>query len=161
MKIKLAIGLCLSASLLFNSSFAQEATPSTEKAAPAVAPGEVLETAIDNYMKAWKEEDFATMRGYENWEGGPELGEVKYIQSFDAHFRVHNWKITKTLDIGNDEYKVWLLMDHNLPKQIAGFLPPDQTVRSTRFQWWKKQGDKFVHLFHIERQRLMELIVPK
>jgi hypothetical protein len=158
MKMKLVIGICLSASLLFNTSVAEEATPSTDK---APASSEVLETAIANYMNAWQAQDFKTMRGYESWEGGQELGDVQYIQSFDAHFRLSNWKVIKTANVGNDEYKVWMFMDHNLPKQIAGFLPPGKTVRSTRYQWWKKQGDKFVHLFHIERQRLMELLVPK
>jgi len=157
MKMKLAIGICLSASLLFNSSFAEETTPSTEKA-PAVAP--VLETAIANYMKAWQAQDFKTMRRYESWEGGQELGEVQYIQSFNADFKIHDWKITQMKPVGEDEYKVLVLSSHNLPKQIAAFLPPDQTVRSTLIQWWKKTGDQFVHLFHIERQRLIQLAFP-
>ena len=209
MGLKLAIGICLSASLLFNSSFAEEAilsaekAPSTDKAqkkepsaekvpsvekvptpnkaqsaekAPstdkaqkkepsadkAPASGKRFETTIDNYMKAWKKQDFKTMRDYESWEGGAELGEVKYIQSFDADFRVYNWNIIKKEAIGNDEYKVWLLMDYNPPKQVASFLPPGKkTVRGTRIQYWKKQGDKFVHLFHIERKRFMELLFPK
>jgi hypothetical protein len=168
MKMKLAIGIsgiCLGISLLFNTTLAEEATPPTPpEIAPASPPSDKtvsLETIVANYMNAWQKQDFKTMRRYESWEGGAELGEVQYIQAFDAHFKIHNWKITKSEAVSNDEYKVLVLMDHNPPKQVAGFLPPDrESVRSTRIQWWKKQGDKFVHLYHIERQRFMQLFFP-
>lgn len=78
----------------------------------------------------------------------------------DADFKIHEWKITQMKPVDNGEYKVLVLVSHNVPKQVAAFVPPGKTVNSTLNQWWKKQGDKFVHLFHIERKRLMPTPPP-
>lgn len=172
--MKLAIGIsgiCLGTSLLFNSSIAQETTPvpvSLDKAAtPEVATtsppsGQTLslETTVDNYMNAWKNQDFKTMRSHENWDGGKELGEVQYIQSFNPDFRVNDWEISRMIPIDNDEYQVTMLIRHTPPKPVAAFFPAGRMVNTTRPQWWKKQGDKFVHLFHIERQKFFKILFP-
>ena len=150
--IKDMFGLCLGISLLFNATITHSTTSE---------PIPNLETSVDNYMTAWQKQDFITMNQDESWEGGEELNNIQYIQSFESDFRIHNWKVTRMQEIDNDQYKVLILIRHTLPKQIAGFLPPGHTVRSTRLQWWKKQGDKFVHLYHIENQKLIELIVPQ
>jgi hypothetical protein len=120
-----------------------------------------LEAAVAGYMDAWQKQDFKTMRPYESWEDGDELNETKYIQSFDANFQIHAWKITKVEQAENGEYRVLVLISHNPPKQVASLLPPGKTVNSTLIQWWKKQDDGFVHLLHVERKRLLQPKLPQ
>jgi len=148
----------------------QPAAPQPESAPPpATAPqpeqllGKMpaLESAVGKYMEAWQKQDFNTMRGHESWEGGEELNEVKYIQSFDSNFKIHSWKVTKVEKVENGEYRVLVLISHNPPKQVASMLPPGRTVNSTLIQWWKKQGDNFVHLLHLERKRLLQPSLPQ
>jgi hypothetical protein len=171
MKMKLAItasGFFLGMSLWIAPSFAEETTsPQIEKAqqSAAVAPQKqhpsnnpILETTIGNYVKAWQKRDFKTMRGYENWEGGAPLGESEYIQTFDSNFRIYDWKITQMKSVGEDEYRVLVLVSHNLPTQIAALMPKRKTVNSTLIQWWKKLGDKYVHLFYtVHKKEFMQL----
>ena len=102
MKVAISISLYLGLVLLFNTTFAQEPPPSIEN--------EKLKSTIDHYLGAWKTQDLKTMRHYESWEGGIELGEIRYIQSFSPEFQIHQWKITKIISLGNDEYKVMILM---------------------------------------------------
>ena len=117
----------------------------------------LLEKTVAEYVTAWQKEDFKAMRPVENWEGGDALGETKYIQNFKADFKIETWKITKIEKAkGKDEYKVLVLISHNMPKHIVALVSKGKnTVNSTLVQWWKKEGDKFVHLFHIERDRIM------
>jgi len=49
---------------------------------------------------------------------------------------------------------VLINVDHAPPPRIAAIVG-NKTIRSTLAQWWKKQGDRFVHLFHIERKNMM------
>lgn len=143
---------------LTQQSQPKKIVPSNEKQLLGKMP--VLEKTIANYVSAWKKQDFKTMHLLENWEGGEKLNEVKYIQSFNANFEIHDWKITKIELVENDEYKVLILISHNLPKHIMELVSDNKTVRSTLVQWWKKQDDKFVHLFNLERERLLRSHVP-
>ncbi|MDM8557706.1 hypothetical protein [Candidatus Parabeggiatoa sp. HSG14] len=160
--------LFLGMSLLFNHSIAEEVEKAqqspikkvalSEKPSPDIAS---LKEMVSKYIETWHNKDFESMYSFENWEGGEELDDVNYFQKFKKDFNIHTWKITQaTLEKGKtDEYKVLILITHNLPEHIATLVSKNKvkTVRSTLTQWWKKQGDKFVHLFHIERQRLMKL----
>lgn len=120
-----------------------------------------LEKTVDQYMTAWHKQDLKTLRTFESWEGGEALDEIKYIQSFRSDFKIKDWKITQIQLEEENEYKVLVNIAHNPPPFIAPYLKgKNQTVRSTLIQWWKKQGDQFVHLFHIERQRLIKLHTP-
>jgi len=178
MKKRLSIiikGLCLSLSLLSFSSFADEAekktapaitehestAPKAEKAKPAVTLPEVepaLKSAIDTYVKAWQDQDFKTLRSLENWEGGDEPSELKYLQAFDADFRIFDWKITRLEPQADGQMKVLVWISHNVNKQFAALAPDVKSVNSTLIQWWKKEGEKYVHLFNIERQNLMKMM---
>jgi hypothetical protein len=182
MKTRLSLvikGLCFSLSLLSFSSFAEEpaaavdkkaapavvehehATPKAEKTKPAAKLPEVepaLKSAIDAYVKAWQAQDFKTMRGLESWEGGDEPSEIKYLQAFDADFHIYEWKITKLEPQADGQMKVLVLVSHNVNKQFAALAPDVKAVNSTLIQWWKKEGDKYVHLFNVERQNLMNMM---
>ncbi len=172
-------GLCLSLSLLSFSSFADEAekktapaitehqhdheqaAPKAEKSKPAVGLPEVepaLKSAIDGYVKAWQDQDFKTMRSLESWEGGDEPSEVKYLQAFDADFHIFEWKITRLEPQADGQMKVLVWISHNVNKQFAALAPNVKSVNSTLIQWWKKDGEKYVHLFNIERQNLMQMM---
>jgi len=129
----------------------------SEKPSPDLA---LLKETVSKYMKAQKEQDFKAMRPFESWEGGEVLDDVKYIQSFRQNFQIDQLKITRMKKQINGEYKVLVWVTHNPPKEFAAYVPAGQTVRSTLVQWWKKQDGKFLHLFHIERERLQNWI-PK
>ena len=122
-----------------------------------------LVATVSQYVEAWQKQDFKTMRGFESWAEGPELNEVDYIRKFDADFQMHEWKVTK-VDPQKEEgvYRVLVLVSHNLPKQIASLIPNggEKKVKSTISQLWKKQGDKFIHLFNIERAQTMQFSTP-
>ncbi|MDM8557707.1 hypothetical protein [Candidatus Parabeggiatoa sp. HSG14] len=157
--------LVLGMSLLFNHSIADEATsvektqppPATAKSSKKLSPdAALLIETVGKYMEAWHNKDFEAMRFFESWEGGKELGRVEYIQSFAASFKVHTWKVTKIGTLGVDKYQLLVLITHSVPADIAGLVPMGKTVRSTLLQWWKKEGDKFVHLYNIEKQELMK-----
>ncbi|MEZ5671621.1 MAG: hypothetical protein R3E08_04245 [Thiotrichaceae bacterium] len=181
MKTRLSVvikGLCLSLSLLSFPSFAEEtatdkkvepaavehehANPRmTEKAKPVVGLPEVepaLKNAIDTYIKAWQAQDFKTLRSLESWEGGDEVSDLKYLQAFDADFHIYEWKITKLEPQADGQVKVLVLVSHNVNKQFATLAPDIKSVNSTLMQWWKKEGEKYVHLFNIERQNLMNMM---
>ncbi len=169
------ISVGLGMSLLFNNSIAHEGA-STEEAhphPPAVkkdvpsekVPSEkpspdiaLLKETVSKYMQAQKIQDFKAMRPFESWEGGKVLDDVKYIQSFRRHFQIDQLKITRMQKQANGEYKVLVWITHNPPKEFSAYIPPGKTVRSTLVQWWKKQDGKFLHLFHIERERLQNWI---
>ncbi|OQW93585.1 MAG: hypothetical protein BWK79_10360 [Beggiatoa sp. IS2] len=173
--------LFLGIALIIQVNLAQATTETTEKPAASALKDQVappasatpsqpeqllgklpeLETTIGKYVEAWQKQDFKTMRGYESWEGGEELNETKYIQSFSGSFQIRTWKITKVEKNENGEYRVLVLISHNPPKEVAGMLPPGKTVNSTLIQWWKKQGDQFVHLLNAERKRLLQPSLPQ
>ena len=173
------ISVGLGMSLLFNNSIANEGAlsekahphppavkkdvPSERKKVPSEKPSPdkaLLKETVSKYMKAQKAQDFKAMRPFENWEGGEVLDDVKYIQSFRRNFQIDQLKITRIKKEKNGEYKVLVWVTHNPPKEFAAYIPQGKTVRSTLVQWWKKQDGKFLHLFHIERERLHNWI-PK
>jgi hypothetical protein len=174
MKLSVVISIGLGMGLLFNhsvASVADEATPvppstpaKTEVPAPAakkLSPEmNLLKKTVSQYVEAWHNRDFKAMRSFENWEEGEELDEIKYIQSFDADFVIHEWKITRVAKAKNDEYQVLVWITHNVSKDAPTFVPRNKKLRSTLVQWWKKAGDQFVHLFHIENNRLIESLPP-
>jgi hypothetical protein len=114
-----------------------------------------LKKTVGAYMAAWEKEEYDKMQPYESFEGGKELKAFHYIQSFTPDFGLSNWQVSKIKPEANDEYLVLVMVMHNPPKQIATRLPEGKKVRSTLRQYWKKQGDSYVHLFHIEKQRLL------
>lgn len=161
---------CVAAQLLCTPSFAD--TPvippqASQAAAPNVdtkpSSYPALVATVSQYVEAWQKQDFKTMRGFESWAEGPEWNEVDYIRKFDADFHMHEWKVTK-VDPQKEEgvYRVLVLVSHNLPKQIASLIPNgnEKKVKSTISQLWKKQGDKFIHLFNIERAQTMQFATP-
>jgi len=154
--------ICL---LLSATAFAEDKADADKKAAPIAETTEtvpsqllgkmpVLESTVGQYVSAWQKNDFKAMLHHENWEGGAELNETSYIQSFDSNFSIGEWNITKVEDLGNDQYKVLVLVTHTPPSQVANLLPPGKMVRSTLVQFWKKQGEQFVHQYNIEKQTL-------
>jgi len=151
--------ICLS---FFLVNVTQAATSEeASKTSKAKIANPALETTVTHYMQAWQKQDYKSMRSYESWEGGQKLDEIGYLKTIDTDFKIHTWEITKMQPSQNpDEYQVLVLVTHNPPKQIAAFVPLGRTVRSTLNQWWRRQGDKFVHLFHIERQRLLRPMSP-
>lgn len=164
-------GLCLSLSL---PSFADEAETkpapatgeqsaprSTEKPKQAPALPEVepaLKSSVEAYVKAWQAQDFKTLRSFESWEGGEEPSELRYLQAFDADFQIYEWKITRVEAQENGQIKMLVWIKHNVNKQFAALAPDVKSVNSTLIQWWKKEGEKYVHLFNIERQNLMNMM---
>lgn len=161
---------CVAAQLLCSPSFAD--TPAippqaSQAAAPTVdtkpSSYPALVATVSQYVEAWQKQDFKTMRGFESWAEGPEWNEVDYIRKFDPDFHMHEWKVTK-VDPQKEEgvYRVLVLVSHNLPKQIASLIPNgnEKKVKSTISQLWKKQGDKFIHLFNIERAQTMQFSTP-
>lgn len=163
--------LCLFVGFWLNTGFAKEepstslsstASPSTEVTIKNETSNKnaVLEATVGKYMEAWQKQDYKTMRSYESWEGGEELDENNYLKTRDANFKIDTWKITKVFPAEGNQYKVLVLITHNPPKEIAGFVPMGQMVRSTLNLWWTKQGEKFMHLFHIERQKLLQTAPP-
>ncbi len=162
MKTNLVTTICLSSLLFFNTGIAAETTDKTQS--PEATPSKsqstddiaTLKSAALNYAQAWHKQDFKTMYGYEDWEGGPTLDEAHYIRKFDIDFKIQDdLVITQVNPLDNGEYNVLVLVSHNVSKRVAAFVPKGKTVKSTLNQIWKKKGNKFVHLFHIERERLM------
>lgn len=141
---------------------AQEKSPATNKLAPGSVKNPELEAAVKGYIEAWQKKDFKTMRNYENWDEGTTLDEIGYIKALDTDFQIHTWKITQIKPEAdtNNEFKVLVLIAHTPPKEVAAFIPAGQTVRSTLNQWWRKDGDKYVHLFNIERRNLLRYNAP-
>jgi len=156
-KIILSIILSL---MLFNHCIADDIKiPPTKLLQSPVEKHPVLKNTIAGYMNAWLNEDFNTMYDHESWEGGKQLEKNNdYILSFRKDLKIHKWQITKVEPSDNDEYKVLVLISHNPPKRIMQFVKKGTTVNSTLTQWWKKQGDKFVHLLNIERERSLSLL---
>jgi hypothetical protein len=117
----------------------------------------LLKETVSKYFTAWAQKDFKTMRSLEDWTGDKELNEVEYIQSFRKDFKVYTWKITKVSSLPANRYLALVLITHNPPQNILAHLPTGKTisVRSTLPKLWEKKGDKFVHLFHIEHQKMM------
>lgn len=151
-------------------TFANPAYTEEEKSAPAKkedkptaeeqqkSPAEQypdLSKTVNEYMAAWQKYEFDKMEPYENFAGGENLSGFHYMQTFDANFGLSEWKITRIQAQENDEFLVLVLVQHNPPKHVAQFVPKGKKVRSTLRQYWKKQGDGYVHLFHVEKQRLL------
>lgn len=140
-----------------NNQTVDKATPAKKPPAPVIN-NPALEKAVGGYIEAWQKKDYKTMYTYESWEGGETLDDIGYIKALDTNFTIHTWQITKVqpLNEQGDEFKVLVLVTHNPPTEIAAMVPAGQTVRSTLNQWWRKQGDKFVHQFNIERKTLLQ-----
>ncbi|MDY6991597.1 MAG: hypothetical protein SVR94_03190 [Pseudomonadota bacterium] len=133
------------------SKKAEDKTAEDKKDSPEIT---ALKKTIASYIKTWQSRDFKKLHRYESWQGGAKLDEIDYIKNIDTDFRIDTWQITQVKPMDDDKYRVLILVTHNPPKQIAGLVPPGTTVNSTLNQWWQKKGDKFVHLFHVERQQL-------
>ncbi|MCK5878044.1 MAG: hypothetical protein KAG43_10440 [Candidatus Marithrix sp.] len=147
--------------MLFNSCIAANIEiPPVKPLQSPVEKYPALKNTIADYMNAWQKQDLKTMRGYENWEGGDELNEIGYIKAFNTDLNISKWQITKVEELANNEYKILVLITHNPPAKIAPLVKKGLTVNSTLIQWWKKQDDKFVHLFHVERKRIKEMMSP-
>ncbi len=147
--------------ILFNPCIATDIEiPPTKLLQSPMEKYPALKNTIGKYMDAWQKQDLKTMRTYESWEGGPELDDIKYTQAFNADLNISKWQITKVESHDNGEYKILVLISHNPPKQVAAFVKKGIQVNSTLMQWWKKQGDKFVHLYNIERIKIQELLAP-
>lgn len=174
MKKRLSVviaGLCLSLSLpcLADEAEKKPAPATGEQLAPRLTekPKQVqtlpevepaLKTAIETYIKAWQDQDFKMLRSLESWEGGDEPSELRYLQAFDADFQIYEWKITRLEPQENGQIKLLVWIKHNVNKQFAALAPDVKSVNSTLIQWWKKEGEKYVHLFNIERQNLMNMM---
>lgn len=141
-------------------SAAAESAPAKEtpqEQAKAATPQDAypdLVAKVEQYMAAWRKQDFSTMNAIEAWNGGEALEGFRYMQQFDPDFKLHSWKVTKVTPRANDGYTVLVLIEHNPPKQVAAFVSnPDLTVRSTLRQVWEKSADgAYQHLYHIEKQ---------
>ncbi|MCP4696556.1 MAG: hypothetical protein GY862_06875 [Gammaproteobacteria bacterium] len=142
-----AMGLCFTA--MFCSVFADESRPQVSN------PD--LEKAVGEYVTAWQKQDFEKMHTFENWQGGNKLPMgIKYLQNFDAGFQIRTWQITRVWEEKKDEYLVLVLISHTPTEKVRVYLPPGMTtVNSTLRQYWKKQGDQYTHLFHVEKQKLL------
>lgn len=164
-------GLCLSLNLpsLADEAEKKPAPATEEQLAPRVTekPKQIqqlpevepaLKSAVEAYIKAWQDQDFKTMRSLESWEGGEEPSELRYLQAFDADFRIYEWKITRLEAQENGQIKMLVWIKHNVNKQFSALAPDVKSVNSTLIQWWKKEGEKYVHLFNIERQNLMNMM---
>lgn len=165
--MKIIIKLLLFASATVWAHGEQPSSPIEQKEA-AVKKSTVtkidatLKKAVIDYMQAWKNRDFKTMLSFEDWKDGLAIEKEKYQQAFDDHFRLHDWDVTKAipmLEEGKDTYLVLVLVTHNLPKRVSADTKV-KTVRSTLRQWWQKKDGKFVHLFHVERKKLMSFGMP-
>jgi hypothetical protein len=140
---------------------AETALEEVEPEKPSLNEAEMalLKDTVGKYITAWQAKDYKTLIGFESWEGCA-LGELneeeKYekYKSFKRGITFQNWKITKVIDESNDQYKVLILISRNtLPPRIAAIVG-NKSIKSTLPQSWKKQGDRFVHLFHIERKKM-------
>lgn len=172
--MKISVLLGLSFVFLVSSVFAIDAhdeethshPPAFDKWAPQPPPPPLkmdskFKQTVEDYLKAWQEGNFKAMYPHEDWKGGVTFAEDKYAQTLDTGFKIHTWEITRVVPLQEpDQYQVLVLITHNPPKQIAAFVAPGMTVRSTLRQWWQKKGDKFVHLFNIERNELAKMGMP-
>jgi len=151
--------LCLCASLFSSVTlFAAEEKPSESSADHSAATSErypELQKEVAAYMSAWVKGNYDEMYPFENWKTGEKLEKTPYIQTFDANFGLESWKITKIERQPEDEYLVLIVITHNPPKQIMAYLPKDKKIQSTLRQYWGQEGDKYSHLFYIEKERLM------
>ncbi|MEM7015999.1 MAG: hypothetical protein AAF512_01515, partial [Pseudomonadota bacterium] len=122
-------------------------------------PKELVEVAMA-YNKAWEAQDYEAMRKYESWKGGEALEGFFYLQEFDPKFGMISPKVTKVEEKEDGEYLVLVLIKHNPPPQFIQHLQDkNMKVRSTLRQIWEKQEDgSFKHLFHVEKQRMMDLM---
>jgi hypothetical protein len=174
MKLSVVISIGLGMGFFLNPSFASQEhqhqpTPSTKIEVPLERPAVTLpgiespeikrlKETVGKYFTAWTQKDFKTMHSLEDWTGGEKFNYVDYLQSFSVDFTIHTWEITKISSEPDNRYQVLVWITHNPPQNILAHLPKGKTitVRSTLPKLWEKKGDKFVHLFHIEHQKMME-----
>ena len=139
----------------------QPAAPPQESAALPQAKIAVAERypelakTVSAYMDAWQKEEFDKMQGFESFEGGEDLKGFHYMQTFDAQFGLSEWQLANVQELEDDRYLVLVMIKHNPPAHVRALIPQGQKVRSTLRQYWKKQGDTYVHLFHVEKEKLM------
>ena len=130
----------------------QDTTENTELTAD---PYDALKAAINNYMSLWQKQDIKAIYQLESWEGGQEVDEITYIKDFKSDTKIYEWDVTLIQKDGEDGiYKVLVPIKHSPPKHVQAFVAKNLKLRSTLSQWWKKDGDKYVHLYNIEKQRL-------
>lgn len=171
--MKINLLLSLSFLLLINSVLAREPDRNeptqspTNKWGPQLPPPPLqmdatFKKTVEEYMQALQKQDYKATFRYEDWEGGPPSSLEDYQQTFSRDFKLKSWQITqaKSIPEEKDRYLVLVLITHNPPKEIAAMIPQGMTVRSTLRQWWQKKGDKFVHLFNIEKKELANLGMP-
>lgn len=134
-------------------------TNATDEKKDKLEPAALVE-AVTTYNKAWSAEDYEKMLTFENWEGGEELKGFHYLQEFDPRFGMIEPRVTKIEEKENGEYLVLVLVKHNPPAQFLAQMPnKNMKVRSTLRQYWKKQEDgSFQHLFHVEKQRMLDIM---
>ncbi|MEK7990398.1 MAG: hypothetical protein VSS52_005280, partial [Thiotrichaceae bacterium] len=113
-----------------------------------------LEEAVGNYMSLWSKQDIRAMYKLENWEGGEELDEISYIQEFKKDLEIYDWRVSLVQQEGGGVHKVLIVIKHNPPKHVRAFVAKGIKLSSTLSQWWKKDGDKYAHLYNVEQQRL-------
>ncbi len=119
-----------------------------------------LKEAVGEYMSLWSKQDIKAMYKLENWEGGAEVDEITYIKDFKHDLKIYDWIVTLVQQEGGGVHKVLVVIQHNPPKHVQGFVAKDLKLRSTLAQWWKKDGDTYTHLYNVEKQRLASDMFP-
>lgn len=141
----------------------QKAEPVRNSGIPLDDPSiQDLVKTVQNYMTAWKKQDYSAMQKYESFDQDKKLELHEYIRAFDGNFGIGEWRVTRVFpELGqNEEYRVLVWLTHNPTGRVASFFSKGKKVRSTLTQWWRKQDDKYVHLYHVERRRLMNMKPP-
>ncbi len=138
------------------ASFAED-----KKLAPSEQHAEethpALREAVNAYLTAWSEGKYRKMQEMENWEGGEPLEGLHYMRVFNPDFGLSDWEISSVEPQGKDEFLVLITAHHNPPPQVTKLMGGEKKkVRSVLRQYWRKDGDQYTHLFHIEQQRLMQ-----
>ena len=157
--------ICLLGVGSINLVYAEEQATTEQKkeetAPPAAQTGTVvidaaLQKAVDGYMTAWQKHDYDAMYAFESWEGGDPVDKQGFMQGLSPDFVIQEWKVTKVTEQNNGQLLVLVLTHHTPPKEIQAFIPPEvKFVRTTLRQYWKKEGDKYAHLYHIEKKNLL------
>lgn len=146
-------------SLLAEESVTSKSVDTQEETSPHAA----LKKTISDYMTAWSkaEPDYKSMYALENWERGEKLSEAAYMQSFDESFKIKEFKITKVSAKDDDVYEILVWVSHTVAKNAPAFVSRNKLMRSTLRQWWKKVDDKYVHLYHIEKENLTKMFLQQ
>ncbi len=161
---KLILVIAIAFGMSNTSLFAEDkAKPEVAKKEAVQSVDTMLTQTIGDYMAEWSKAkpDYKSMYAFENWQDGEKLSEIEYIQGFDTDFQVKEYKVTKITPKENGEYEALVWVRHTISKNVPAFIPRNKLVRSTLRQWWKKIDDKFVHLYHVEKQQLAKMFSTK